>query len=81
MSYNRERRWRAMREGDVCVVMRPVLPQSPHSISGIGPVLVYTNDVFAVGNTHREDRTQKESVGSVRADLNLRIFFSRSRVG
>jgi hypothetical protein len=63
-----------------------VFPWLPHSTPESDPVkwhgiLRHANGDDEVGNALKWDQKQRENVGPVRADLNRRIFFSRSRVG
>ncbi len=75
-----------MKYGAGLIVMRRVSLQVSRSTPRIGPVKWrgipwHTSGVFAVGNAQRWVQRPRESVVPARADLNLRIFFSRSRVG
>jgi hypothetical protein len=86
LSYNEKRWGKARRDGERCVITRPVLLRSPHSTPGICSVKWYgtplhLSSAFAVENGLRWARSAERKHCACLADLNRRIFFSRSRVG
>ena len=65
--------------------MQLALHRSPHSKPGIDPVKgrgipLHVSDASAAGNAQRWARSAERKRCACFADLNRRIFFSRSRV-